>query len=64
MKRLICTCDHCGKNLEKHDYVKIKCMIEDRIHSDLCKDCYQELSELIKKFVGREIEKKCDTQSK
>lgn len=54
MKRLICTCDHCGKELDQmHDYPETECTIGDYIQFDLCKDCHQELEELIKKFVGK-----------
>lgn len=58
MKQLIYKCDHCGKELdEMKDYIDTETMIDKYLNFDLCKDCYVELGNLIKEFIGRDIEK-------
>jgi len=49
-------CDHCGKELdEMHDYPDIEIdTIDEFLKCDLCKDCYEELSRTIRKFVHKE----------
>lgn len=50
-------CDHCGKELdEMHDYPLTEFdTIDEFVRCDLCKDCYEELSKLIRWFVNKEI---------
>ena len=50
-------CDHCGKELdEMHDYPDTELNTIDKfLKCDLCKDCYEELSKNIHKFINKEI---------
>lgn len=45
-------CDHCGKELNNmKDYPDTEIMLLKYIQTDLCKDCINELQELIERFV-------------
>ena len=55
MRKVIFTCDHCGKELdEMRDYpdVKIDNFI-DYVTADLCSDCLSELNEVVLKYINQ-----------
>lgn len=53
MKRTICTCDHCGKELdEMKDYVDYE--LDTLFHvtkTDLCNECAENLDTMIKNYI-------------
>lgn len=56
MKELIINCDHCGIKLDvMEDYAdtEFDC-IDEWFQTDLCAKCYTEISQMIKRFCGRE----------
>lgn len=56
MQKMVYTCDHCGKKMnEMTDYVDISFdIIDNWIHTDLCLECYEKISHIIKEFCSRE----------
>ena len=56
MKKIVTTCDHCGKELnEMHDYVDTEFdTLDNFIMADLCAECYMEISQIITKFCGKD----------
>lgn len=55
MKKMIFTCDHCGKEIdEMRDYpdMKIDNFI-DFVTADLCSNCIRELNELVLKYINK-----------
>lgn len=55
MKKIICTCDHCGKELDgMNDYTDIQIDdFIDYVNVDLCLDCFRELNEIILRYVNQ-----------
>ena len=50
------TCDHCGKRVnEMKDYVEIEIEIKEFYTVDLCKDCFDKLDNVVRKFIKREV---------
>lgn len=56
MKELMITCDHCGKELDDmHDYIDTEFDTKDNwICTDLCSECYAEISKTIREFCGKD----------
>ena len=56
MKKLVVTCDHCGKKLDDmKDYPDTEFdTINDWFKADLCAECYTVISDVIKHFVNKE----------
>ena len=54
MKKMVVTCDHCGKELDNiKDYSDVELdTIDDFFKTDLCSECCMEISRIIKKFCG------------
>ena len=55
MKKVIYTCDHCGKELdEMDDYTDMDIdNFIDYVRTDLCTKCLEELNEIVLKFVNK-----------
>ena len=55
MKKTIYTCDHCGKELnEMNDFTDMKIdNFIDYVSADLCSDCFNELNEMVLKYVNQ-----------
>lgn len=54
MKELVTTCDHCGKKLDDmKDFPDMEFDTSKWVTTDLCADCYAELSKIIEQFCNR-----------
>ena len=55
MKQLRTTCDHCGKEMNSmNDYEDVEFdTFNEWFSTDLCLDCYREISHIIKQFCKR-----------
>lgn len=55
MRNTVFTCDHCGKELdEMHDYTEMEIIdLAYYIETDLCKKCYEELSNIILEYCNK-----------
>lgn len=54
MKELVITCDHCGKRLNNMvDYNDLDIELKEWIDTDLCSNCYEELTKLVKQFTNK-----------
>lgn len=55
MRKEVYTCDHCGKEIDSmNDYTEMEINNFDFFAEvDLCKKCYQEVSDIVKKFVNK-----------
>lgn len=55
MRKVIFTCDHCGKELdEMQDYTDMKIdNFIDYVTADLCSDCLIELNEVVLKYINQ-----------
>ena len=48
------TCDHCGEKLdEAKDYIEVELDKYGVVVADLCESCYDQLEDLIKKWVSQ-----------
>lgn len=55
MKKMLITCDHCGKELSAmNDYTDQEISFIGYEIADLCADCINELQRMINKFCGKE----------
>ena len=55
MQKIVTTCDHCGKELdEMKDYVDVEFDALYWFRTDLCSECYAEISQIIKQFCQKE----------
>jgi DNA-directed RNA polymerase subunit RPC12/RpoP len=55
MHRIIYTCDHCGKEIDKiRDYTDMEIRdFADYIETDLCARCYDELSDMVLQYINK-----------
>ena len=55
MRKVIYTCDHCGKKLdEMHDFTDIEFDdFIDYVRADLCFSCLRELNEIVLKYINK-----------
>lgn len=58
MQKIIFTCDHCGKTLDKeHNYTDLELVnFTDYVKTDLCAKCYNELNNIILRYLNIETE--------
>lgn len=54
MQRMICTCDHCGKELdEMKDFTDMHIdNFWELMNADLCNKCFHELNDMVAQFIN------------
>lgn len=55
MRKIIFTCDHCGKEMDDmRDYSEMKIdNFIDWIEADLCSECFRELNDIVLQYCNK-----------